>query len=184
MSQARECHTLVSARYCIERAQRDGTGALGRLPVGFLPGRGTALGFALDVMSSAASIHLLLVDDHAAFRLPLAMILEREPDLVVVAQAGSLAEARAVLAEVIERVDVALIELRLPDGDGMEIVRDVRMHYPRGRIVVLTAVIDRTHHARAIDAGAAAVLSKAAQPDEIVACVRCAGAVAPVHPPP
>jgi len=134
-------------------------------------------------MSSAASIHLLLVDDHAAFRLPLAMILEREPDLVVVAQAGSLAEARAVLAEVIDRVDVALIELRLPDGDGIEIVRDVRMNYPRGRIVVLTAVIDPTHHARAIAAGAVAVLSKAAQPDVIVACVRGAGAVAPAHPP-
>src|SRR5215213_76458 len=183
MSQARECHTLVSARYCIERAQRDGTGALGRLPVGFLPGRGTALGFALDVMSSAASIHLLLVDDHAAFRLPLAMILEREPDLVVVAQAGSLAEARAVLAEVIDRVDVALIDLRLPDGNGIDIVRDIRSIYPLGRIVVLTAVIDQTHHARAIDAGAAAVLSKAAQPEEIVACVRGASAVASVHPP-
>jgi DNA-binding NarL/FixJ family response regulator len=42
-------------------------------------------------------IRLLLVDDHSAFRLPLGAILEREPDLVVVAQAGSLAEARAVL---------------------------------------------------------------------------------------
>src|SRR5215212_170914 len=127
MSQARECHTLVSARWGPDRGQRAGTGALGRLPVGFLPGRGTALGFALDVMSSAASIHLLLVDDHAAFRLPLAMILEREPDLVVVAQAGSLAETRAVLPEIASRVDVALIGLRLPDGDGIDIVHDVRM---------------------------------------------------------
>ena len=119
-----------------------------------------------------ASISLMLVDDYAAFRKPLALILELEPDLVVVAQAGSLAEARAMLAGVIGRVDVALIDLQLPDGDGVEIVRDVRMIHPRGRVLVLTAVIDQAHHARAIDAGAAAILSKAAHPSEIVACVR------------
>jgi len=135
----------------------------------------------LEVVSSNASIRLLLVDDHAAFRLPLAMILEREPDLVVVAQAGSLAEARAVLPEIADRIDVALIDLRLPDGDGIEIVRDVRLIYPQGRILVLTAVIDQAHHARAIDAGAAAILSKAAQPADIVACVRSTGAADPVR---
>ena len=102
-----------------------------------------------------ASICLLLVDDHAAFRKPLAMILEREPDLVVVAQAGSLAEARAVLPEIAGRVDVALVDLQLPDGDGVEVVRDVRVLHPQSRMLVLTAVIDPAHHARAIDAGAA-----------------------------
>ena len=119
-----------------------------------------------------ALIFLMLVDDHAAFRKPLALVLEREPDLVVAAQAGSLAEARALLARGIDRVDVALIDLHLPDGDGIEIMRDVRRYHPRGRIVVLTAVIDRAHHGRAIDAGAAAILSKAAHPAELVASVR------------
>jgi DNA-binding NarL/FixJ family response regulator len=123
-----------------------------------------------------ASICLLLVDDHAAFRTPLAMILEREPDLVVVAQAGSLAEARAVLPEIAGRVDVALIDLLLPDGDGVEVVRDVRDLHPRPRMLVLTAVIDPAHHARAIDAGAAGVISKAAQPTEIITTIRRAHA--------
>jgi DNA-binding NarL/FixJ family response regulator len=131
--------------------------------------------------ASVSSIRLLLVDDHAAFRMPLALILEREPDLVVVAQAGSLAEARALLAGSIDRVDVALIDLHLPDGDGIEIMRDVRTTYPRGRILVLTAVIDRAHHARAIDAGAAAILSKSAQPADIVAQVRQAHTEEPVQ---
>src|SRR5215216_6939568 len=149
MSQARECHTLVSARCCTERAQLDGTGALVRLTVGFLPGRGTALGFALEVISSAASIHLLLVDDHAAFRLPLAMILEREPDLVVVAQAGSLAEARSVLPELAGQVDVALVDLQLSDGKGIELVRDLRVVNPEGHTIVLTADTNKRHHAQA-----------------------------------
>jgi DNA-binding NarL/FixJ family response regulator len=119
-----------------------------------------------------APICLMLVDDHEAFRKPLAMILEREPDLVVVAQAGSLAEARAVMARIIDCIDVALIDLKLPDGDGIEIVRDMRTIYPRGQIVVLTSVIDQAHHSRAIDAGASAILSKAAQPAEIVTFLR------------
>jgi DNA-binding NarL/FixJ family response regulator len=123
-----------------------------------------------------ASICLLLVDDHAAFRTPLAMILEREPDLVVVAQAGSLVEARAVLPEIAGRVDVALIDLLLPDGDGVEVVRDVRDLHPRPRMLVLTAVIDPARHARAIDAGAAGVISKAAQPAEIITTIRRAHA--------
>jgi DNA-binding NarL/FixJ family response regulator len=121
-------------------------------------------------------IRLLLVDDHAAFRLPLSVILEREPDLMVVGQAGSLAEARAVLPEIAGRVDVALVDLQLPDGDGVEVVRDVRDLHPRPRVLVLTAVIDPAHHATAIDAGAAAILSKAAQPAEIITFIRRAHA--------
>ena len=88
---------------------------------------------------TASPIRLLLVDDHAAFRLPLALILEREPDLMVVAQAGSLAEARAVLPEIAGRVDVALVDLHLPDGNGVEVVRDLRAANPRGQTIVLTA---------------------------------------------
>jgi DNA-binding NarL/FixJ family response regulator len=121
-------------------------------------------------------IRLLLVDDHAAFRLPLSAILEREPDLMVVAQVGSLAEARAVLPEIAGRVDVALVDLQLPDGNGVEVVRDVRMLHPQSRVLVLTAVIDPAHHARAIDAGAAGVISKAAQPTEIITSIRRAHA--------
>ena len=60
----------------------------------------------------------------------------------MVAQAGSVIEARRMLAGVLGRIDVALIDLQLPDGDGVEVLRDVRVMHPQARILVLTAVID------------------------------------------
>ena len=115
---------------------------------------------------------LVLVDDHVTFRKSLALILMREPDLLVVAQAGSVIEARKMLAGILGSIDVALIDLQLPDGDGVEVLRDFGVIHPRARSLVLTAVIDPAHHARAINAGAAGIISKAAQPAEIVACIR------------
>lgn len=123
-----------------------------------------------------AVIRLVLVDDHVVFRKSLALMLIWEPDLVVLAQAGSVVEAREMLAGVRCVADVALIDLRLPDGDGVEVIRDVRVIHPRARILALTAVIDPAHHARATDAGAAAIISKAAHPAEIVTSIRHAHA--------
>ena len=117
-------------------------------------------------------IRLLLVDDHAAFRLPLALILEREPDLVVTAQIGSLAEAREVLPEIAGQVDVALVDLQLSDGNGVELVRDLRAINPEGHSIVLTADTDKRHHAQAVEAGAAGIITKSAQPFDIIDAIR------------
>jgi DNA-binding NarL/FixJ family response regulator len=121
-----------------------------------------------------APIGLLLVDDHSAFRRPLAMLLAREPDVVVVAQAGTIAEVQGVPADVIDRVDVALTDLCLPDGDGVDVVLFLCAANPRVHVIVLTGVIDPNHHHRAIAAGATSVMSKAVHPTEIVAQVRSA----------
>lgn len=131
---------------------------------------------------NASSIHLMLVDAHAAIRLPLAMILEREPDLVVVAEAELLAEVRAVLGEIADRVDVALLDLRLPDGNGVEFVRDLRAADQRGQTIALTADTETLHHAIAIEAGAVGVVSKSAQPSEIVDAIRRVHAGETVQP--
>jgi DNA-binding NarL/FixJ family response regulator len=121
---------------------------------------------------SAAPIRLLLIDDHAAFRIPLALVLERERDLIVLSQAGSLAEARIKLPEISGMVDIALVDLHLPDGNGVDIVRDVRAANPEGQVIVLTADTDNRHHARAIEEGAVGIVSKSAQPFEIVDAIR------------
>ena len=65
---------------------------------------------------------VLLVDDHAAFREPLAFMFDQEPDFEVVAQAGSLAEARRVL----DGIDLAVVDLSLPDGNGTELIGELR----------------------------------------------------------
>jgi len=121
---------------------------------------------------SAAPIRLLLIDDHAAFRIPLALVLERERDLIVLSQVGSLSEARTKLPEISGMVDIALVDLHLPDGNGVDIVRDVRAANPEGQVIVLTADTDNRHHARAIEEGAVGIVSKSMQPFEIVDAIR------------
>ncbi|HEV7882517.1 MAG TPA: response regulator [Solirubrobacteraceae bacterium] len=127
------------------------------------------LGVPLDARRKPKdSTRILLVDDHASIREALAAMLEREPDLEVSAQAASLAEARGLL----EDVDVALIDLGLPDGSGIDLIKDLQETSPRAQALVLSASVDRLETARAVQAGAAAVLSKTAHLDEVVDAVR------------
>jgi DNA-binding NarL/FixJ family response regulator len=107
---------------------------------------------------------VLLVDDHATFREPLSFMFDREPDFEVVAQAGSLEEARGML----EGIDLAVVDLDLPDGDGTELINPLRALNPRCLVMVLTASADREAHARAVEAGAAGVLHKSARVGEVV----------------
>ena len=72
-------------------------------------------------------IRVLLVDDHLAFRQPLAFMLLREPDITIIGQAGSVAEARPLLPE----ADIALIDLDLPDGEGIDLSRSCAPSTPR-----------------------------------------------------
>ena len=112
---------------------------------------------------------VLLVDDHAAFREPLAFMFDREPEFEVVAQAGSLSEARRDL----EVIDLAVVDLDLPDGDGTELIGELRAVNPEGMVLVLTASVDREAYARAVEAGAAGVLNKSARIMEVIEAARC-----------
>lgn len=109
-------------------------------------------------------IRVLIVDDHAAFRQPLAFMLEREPEISVGAQAGSLAEARNRLTG----IDVAILDLDLPDGSGMTLIQPIRAANPRSAVLVLTGSGDAEEIARAVDLGASGVMHKTARIQEIV----------------
>lgn len=117
-------------------------------------------------------IRILLVDDHASTREPLAYMLEQEPDLTVTAQAGSLAEARQTLAEVGAQVDVAVVDLGLPDGSGEELIGVLRAANPHAVALVLTYFSDQERLARAVQAGASGVLHKSASVTEVMDAVR------------
>jgi DNA-binding NarL/FixJ family response regulator len=119
---------------------------------------------------SVSVIRVLLLDDHTSFRELLALRLAREPDLAVVVEASSLAEGRQAVSQV--EADVALIDLDLPDGSGVELIRDIRTLNPQAQAVLLTASGDRHLHAEAIAAGASGVLSKTVGSAEIIGAIR------------
>ncbi len=106
----------------------------------------------------------MLVEDHATLREPLAFMFNREPDFEVVAQAGSLGEAREKLGS----IDLAIVDLDLPDGDGTDLIGALRDVNPRGMVLVLTANADREAYARAVEAGAAGVLHKTVRIQQVV----------------
>jgi DNA-binding NarL/FixJ family response regulator len=124
-------------------------------------------------------VRIVLVEDHAVVREAIAAAFEREPDFEVVGQAGSLAEARRF----IEDVDVAVIDLGLPDGDGADLIDELRTVNPRAEALVLTASLDRADIARAVERGAAATFNKAAHLDEIVHAARRLAAGETLLPP-
>jgi DNA-binding NarL/FixJ family response regulator len=122
-------------------------------------------------------INVLLVDDHTAVREALAIVFEREPDCMVVAQAASLAEARDAL----DRYDVAVVDLDLEQGDGVTIVRELHQANPHGTILALTSSADRRRFAVAVEAGASGVVHKSARLSEVIGAMRCLGEGGQVH---
>lgn len=126
--------------------------------------------------SGTQTTRILLVEDHASFRQALAFMFEREQEFSVAAQAGSLAEAREVLSGMPEGVDVAVVDLGLPDGDGFELIEEFSTGVLRGgakiTTLVLSASLEPARFARAVEAGASGVLHKAAAIGEIVESVR------------
>ncbi len=112
-------------------------------------------------------ISVLLVDDHLSFRQSLAFMLAREPDIRVIGQAGSVEEAREFFAD----ADVALVDLDLTGGDGVNLIRELRVANRRCTAVALTASAKRTDLARAVEAGGAGVLHKSLPVTELVSTI-------------
>jgi DNA-binding NarL/FixJ family response regulator len=115
-------------------------------------------------------IGILLVDDHSAFRESLAFLIDHQEGMRVTGQAGSLDEARVVLRSA--TVDIAVVDLSLPDGDGADLIRDLRRVNPHGAVLVLTASAKRDDYARAAEAGAGGICHKTASVDEVVDSIR------------
>ena len=115
---------------------------------------------------------LLLLEDHTAFRQTLSLVFEQEPDFEVVLQAGTLEEARRAIESTEESVDMGIIDFTLTDGEGVELLPELREDNPEFVAMILTASLDRSDYARAVEAGASGVLHKSADVDEILSSVR------------
>jgi DNA-binding NarL/FixJ family response regulator len=109
-------------------------------------------------------IRVLLVDDHLSFRQPLAFMLLREPDITIIGQATTVAEARPFLPE----ADIALIDLDLPDEEGVVLIHELQAVNPTATALVLTSSRSNLAMARAVEAGAVGVMHKSRPVSEVV----------------
>src|SRR5205814_9638271 len=117
-----------------------------------------------------ARTKVLLVDDHDLIRKGLRHAFERDPAFEVVGEAGSAAEAVRATASL--HPDVVIMDLRLPDGSGLEATRALRKNEPNLGIVVLTMYAGDDQLFGALEAGASAFVPKSAPADEVVAAAR------------
>jgi DNA-binding NarL/FixJ family response regulator len=115
-------------------------------------------------------VRVMLVEDHLPFRRATASLISREPDLKVVAEAGSLGEARRQAASV--DFDVAVLNLELPDGNGADLTGALRQASSGAAVMILSNGLDPGNLERAMQAGADEILAKFATPEEIFGAIR------------
>jgi DNA-binding NarL/FixJ family response regulator len=118
-------------------------------------------------------IRVLVVDDHLLLASALAAMLAQQPDITVVGVVGSVAEARAMARE---RLDVVLMDHRLPDGSGAEATRAIKARWPVARVVMLSAGQDDESLLESIQAGADGYLTRYNGVEDVVTTIRAANA--------
>ena len=120
--------------------------------------------------TAAGVVRVFLLDDHEVVRRGVADLLEAEPDLTVVGEAATAAEALARVPAV--RPDVAVLDVRLPDGDGVTVCRELRSLFPDLRCLMLTSFADDDALFDAIMAGASGYVLKQIRGTDLVGAVR------------
>ncbi len=117
-------------------------------------------------------IRVMLAEDHPVVRAGLAELLGTEPDIEIVAAVEDGAEAVAALADC--EPDIALLDVSMPELDGIAATGRILELRPETRVVILTATADRDQMLRAVDAGALGYLLKDASPAELIEGLRAA----------
>ena len=120
-----------------------------------------------------AALRIMLVDDHEVVREGLRTLLNRRPGMRVVGEAGSVAEAIEVAAR--ERPDVVVMDVRLPDGSGVEACREIRAANPATRMIMLTSYADEEAVLASVMAGASAYLLKQTRANQLAEAVAAVG---------
>lgn len=121
-------------------------------------------------MQQSNMIRVLIADDHAIMRQGLAALLEQEPDLTVVAKASNGQEALTMFRQYLP--DVTLMDVRMPQMDGVEAITALCTEFEAARIVVFTAYDGDEDIYRGLRAGAKGYLLKDTEPDELFLAIR------------
>jgi DNA-binding NarL/FixJ family response regulator len=119
---------------------------------------------------SEAPISIVIVEDEPEFRRRFAQIIESEPSMKLVGVAANRREAQAILDK--EEYDVLLIDLGLPDGNGIELIKQVSQKKPEADIMVVTVFGDEQHVVSSIEAGATGYILKDSTPADVISCIR------------
>jgi len=119
-------------------------------------------------------LKVFLVDDHEVVRRGVAELIDAEEDLTVIGQASSVSEALARIPAL--RPDIAVLDMRLPDGNGVELCRDLRSKMPELNCLMLTSYTDEQAMLDAILAGAGGYVIKDIKGMELVSAIRTVGA--------
>ncbi len=119
---------------------------------------------ATDTSASQRTYSVIVVDDHPMVREGLALLLSRHESLEVVALASSVSE---LLALSVDDPDVVLLDILMPDGNGLEAVPSVRERWPSADVIIVSVIAQSIYGDAAADLGASGFISKSADPGEI-----------------
>jgi DNA-binding NarL/FixJ family response regulator len=123
--------------------------------------------------SAGRPFRLLVVDDHEVVRQGLVALLDRRPNFQVVAEAGTVEDALAQAR--LHQPDIVIMDVRLPDGSGVEACREIRADLPETRVVMLTSFPDDEAVLSAIVAGAAGYLLQQIRARDLVSALEAVG---------
>ena len=121
-------------------------------------------------MSNSSTIRVFSVDDHPLLREGIATLVNSQPDMELIAQASTGAEAVQVFKQ--HEPDVTLLDLRLPDMSGIDTLIAIRTEFPEARIIMLTTFEGDVEIQRALQAGARGYLLKNMPPSELLDVIR------------
>lgn len=120
--------------------------------------------------STTTQIHVILADDHDILRQGLKLLLEAQPDIQVVGEARTGTEAIEQIKQ--HRPDVIILDISMPDMDGLKACQTIRQHYPDTQVLILTMHESEEYFLQALRVGAVGYLVKKAAPSELCTAVR------------